>query len=68
MNMGYCLTYLYPLQFPSLVSYTFQSIGLALLWLSLFLSILFSLMQNQIAFLNFLSVSSLSKYRKATDF
>ena len=70
MNTGYLSISLYHIQFPSLVFYSFQSIDLSPSCLSLFLDILFILMQFKSGFFFLLSLSdsSLLVYRNATDF
>ena len=65
-EQGYLSIYLYHIQFPSSVSYSFQSTGLSPPWLSLFLGILFFLMQLQMG-LSFFLFLILLVYRKTTD-
>ena len=62
--------YLWPLLFLSLMSYSFQYIGLSTSWLNLFLGILFFLMQlwNGIIFFTSLSDSLLLVHRSPKDF
>ena len=67
MSMVYLSIYFYHLQFPSSMSYSFQSVGLSPPWLSLSLGIL-CFWCNYIVFFLSLPSSSLLLYRKTWNF